>query len=276
MTSKASFSAFILIVVLGLFSACKKDNNDTQEPIEPDAPVVTEQIPPIDEYMPERLLHLFDSLNVLHRGDNPPTITGDFMTESMNILFVNKIPGSPFLISPSTLQNPYYYEFRNQENDMLGLSFKSPIGNPQNESFFYLEKSDTDSTYLRIKDSTAYFTNDPIAPSYFRSSKFKAEDFKHAYIIGNGDYFTLYFYELRDIASGYLPLNAILISGKMSTDTEGNPTIENFWCGLETMKYYTEGATLNLIIQSGHLPTPGDIFIMQSTNSLVQGSYNYK
>ena len=276
MKSKTTYSAFILIVVLGLFSACKKDNNDTQEPIEPDTPVVTEQTPPIDEYMPERLLHLFDSLNVLHRGDNPPTITGDFMTESMNILFVNKIPGSPFLISPSTLQNPYYYEFRNQENDMLGLSFKSPIGNPQNESFYYLEKSDTDSTYLRIKDSTAYFTNDPIAPSYFRSSKFKAEDFKHAYIIGNGDYFTLYFYEIRDISSGYLPLNAILISGKMSTDTEGNPTIENFWCGLETMKYYTEGATLNLIIQYGHIPTPGDIFIMQSTNALVQGSYNYK
>lgn len=275
MTSKASFSAFILIVVLGLFSACKKDNNDTQEPIEPDAPVVTEQIPPIDEYMPERLLHLFDSLNVLHHGDNPPTITGDFMTESMRILFVNKIPGSPFLASPSTLQNPYYYEFRNQENDMLGLSFKSPKGDPQ-EQFFFMEKSDTDSTYLRIKDSTAYFTDDPIAPSYFRSSRFKAEDFKHAYIIGNGDYFTLYFYELRDIASGYLPLNAILISGKISKDTEGNPTIENFWCGLETMKYYTEGATLNLIIQYGHIPTPGDIFIMQSTTSLVQGSYNYK
>lgn len=274
MTSKASFSAFILIVVLGLFSACKKDNNN-QEPIEPDTPVVTEQIPPIDEYMPERLLHLFDSLNVLYRGDNPSTITGDFMTESMNLLLIDKVPESPNNITLGPMMGNYYYEMREQENDRLSVSFKKPIGSPESLSYF-LEKSDTDSTYFRIKDNTAYFTNDPIAPSYFRSSKFKAENFKHAYIIGNGDYFTLYFYEIRDISSGYLPLNAILISGKMSTDTEGNPTIENFWCGLETMKYYTESSVLNLLIQYGHLPTPGDIFIMQSTNALVQGSYNYK
>ena len=273
MTSKASFFSFILIFVFGLFSACQKDNSNAQEPIEPDTPVVTEQAPPIDEYMPERLLHLFDSLNVLHRGDNPPTITGDFMTESMNILLVNKIPGSNYMALPGPIQSPYYYEFefKNQENDHLGLSFKSPKGEPQ-EQFFFLEKSDTDNTYLRIKDSTAYFTNDPIAPSYFRSNKFTAEDFKHAYIIGNGDYFTLYYYEIRDISGGYLPLNAILISGKLSTDVEGNPIIENFWCGVETMKYFTEGASLNLIIQYGPLPTPGDIIIMQSPNTLVQGS----
>lgn len=275
MTSKVSFSAFILIVVLGLFSACKKDNNDNQDPIEPDIPIVTKQIPPIDEYIPERLLHLFDSLNVLHRGDNPPTIMGDFMTESMNILLVNKIPGSPYIGGSGQIQSPYYYEFKNQENDMLGLSFKNPIGDPQSQ-FYFLEKSDTDSTYLRIKDNTALFTNDPIAPPYFRSSKFSAEDFKHAYIVGNDDYFTLYFYEIRDISGGYLPLNAILISGKMSTDTEGNPIIENFWCGLETMKYYNEGTSLNLFIQYGYIPTPGDIIIMQSPNTIVQGSYNYK
>lgn len=276
MTCKASFSAFILIVVLGLFSACKKDNNDNQEPIEPDTPVVTEQIPPIDEYMPERLLHLFDSLSVLHRGDNPPTITGDFMTESMNLLLVNKIPGSPYIAVPDPLQYPYYYEFKNQENDMLELSFNCPIGDPQDQFSYFLEKSDTESTYLRIKDSTAYFTNDPIAPSYFRSSKFTAEDFKHAYIIGNGDYFTLYYYEIRDTKGDFLPLNAILISGKMSTDTEGNPIIENFWCGYETMKYYKESVSLNLIIQHGLLPTPGDIIVIQCPNALVQGSYNHK
>ena len=276
MTSKASFSAFILIVVLGLFSACQKDNNGNQEPIEPDTPIVTEQIPPIDEYMPERLLHLFDSLSVLYRDDNPPTITGDFMTESMNILLVNKITGSPYMGMPGQIQRAHYYEFKNQENDILGITFKIPIGDPQNQFSYFMEKSDTDSTYLRIKDNTAYFTNDPIAPPYFRSSKFTAEDFKHAYIIGNGDYFTLYFYEIRDISNGSLPLNAVLISGKMSTDAEGNPIIEDFWCGIETMRYYAESESLNLIIQYGYIPTPGDIIIMQSSNTLVQGSYNHK
>lgn len=276
MTRKTSFFAIILIIVIGSFSACQKDNNNAQEPIGPHPPVVTEQIPPIDEYMPERLLHLFDSLSVLHRGDNPPTITGDFMTESMNILLVNKIPGSPYIARPAPIQRPYYYEFKNQENDILELSFKSFVGDPQDQFSFSLEKSDTHSTYLRIKDSTAYFTNDLIAPSYFRSNKFTAEDFKHAYIIGNGDYFTLYYYEIRDTSGDFLPLNAILISGKMSTDTEGNPIIENFWCGLETMKYFTESVSLNLIIQHGILPTPGDIIIMQSPNTLVQGNNNYK
>ena len=275
MTSKASFSAFILIVVLGLFSACKKDNNGTQDPIEPDTPVVTEQIPPIDEYMPERLLQLFDSLNVLHRGDTPPTINGSFMTELMNISIIDKVPESNYMGSPTTLPFPHYYEFYEQSDAYYHLKHIKPTGTP-GEPGFFIEQLDTDSTYSRIKDNTALFANDPIAPPYFKSSNFTAEDFKHAYIIGNGDYFTLYFYEIRDISSGYLPLNAILISGKMSKNTDGNPTIENFWCGIEAMKYYTESTALNLLIQYGHLPTPGDIIVMQSPNTLIQGSYNQK
>ena len=276
MTSKASFSAFILVVILGLFSACKKDNNSNQEPIEPDTPAVSNQIPPIDEYMPERLLNLFDSLNVLYRGDNPPTITGDFMAESMNCLIVNKVPESHWVMAPSMLPSTYYYEFKDQEDDRIRVTIKSPQGDPQDQFSFYLEKSDTDSTYFRIKDNTALFTNDPIAPSYFRSSRFSAEDFKHAYIIGNGDCFTLYLYEIRDTSGGNLPLNAVLISGKMSTDAEGNPIIEDYWYGIETMKYYSESEILNMIIQYGYVPTPGDIIVMQCPNTLVQGSYNYK
>jgi len=277
MTNKTTIYAFILILIMGMLSSCKKVNNDNnnEEPITPDTPVITFQIPPIDEYMPERLLQLFDSLNVLHRGDTPPTIAGNFTTESLNCLIVDKVAGSPYIASPGAIIGPYYFEMREQGNDTLGIAFKKTIGSPE-DPFFFLEKSDTDSTYYRIKDNTALFTDDPIAPPYFKSSKFTAEDFRHAYVIGNDNYFTLYFYEIRDISNNALPLNAILISGKMAKDTEGNPIIEDFWCGCETMKYYNDSESLNLIIQFGMLPTPGDIFIMQSPNTLLQGIYNYK
>lgn len=273
MTNKTIISAFLLIVVLGLFSACKKDNNGNQEPTEPDTPIVTNQIPPIDEYMPERLLQLFDSLNVLHRGDTPPTITGDFMADTMNRLIVNKVPESHWITVPGMIPLTYYYELKDQENNRIRVTFKKPNGNPQEQYSYFMEKSDTDSTYIRIKDNTALFTNDPIAPPYFRSSTFSAEDFRHAYIIGNGDCFTLYYYEIRDISNGSLPLNAVLISGKMSTDAEGNPIIEDFWYGIETMKYYSESSAINTLIQLGYMPHPGDILIMQSPDSLSQGSY---
>lgn len=267
MTQKTFIPAFILILSIVLLSSCKKDN----QPLTPDTPVSTCQIPSIDEYMPERLLHLFDSLNVLHHGDEPPTITGNFMSESINLLIVDKVPESNYILSPGPILSPYYFEFKEQENNTLHLTFKCPHGTPG--EVFFLEQSYTDSTYFIVKDNIALFTNDPIAPPYFKSSIFTPEDFKHAYIMGNGNYFTLYFYEIRDITSQSLPLNAVIISGKISTDEEGKTIIEDFWRGTETMMYYNEGSTTNLLIQHGSIPTPGDIVISKSPNALVEGCY---
>ena len=267
MTQKTFIPTFIMILSFVLLSSCKKEN----QPSTPDTPVSTYQIPSIDEYMPERLLHLFDSLNVLHRGDEPPTINGNFMSESMNLLIVDKVPESNYILSPSTIPTPCYYEFKEQENNTLRLTFKSPHGTPG--EIFFLEQSDTDSTYFIVKDNIALFSNDPIAPPYFKSSKFTPEDFRHAYIIGNGSYFTLYFYEIRGTTSRSLPLNAVIISGKISTDEEGKTIIEDFWRGTETMKYYNAGSTINLLIQYGSIPTPGDIVISKSPNALVEGCY---
>ena len=253
-------------------SSCKKDS-DNETPIIPDEPSPAYSIPPIDEYIPQRLIHLFDSIGVLHRGNQPPTIAGNFMTESMNMLIINKVPESNYMGAPAPIPTPYYYEFKDQEIDTLHVTFKKPIGTP-GEYDYSIEKSDTDSTYLRIKDNAELFTNDPIAPPYFKSDKFKAKDFRRAYIMGSGDYFTVYYYEIRDISNGALPLNAILISGKMSTDIEGNPIIENFWCGIETMKYANESPNINQIIQLGFMPYPGDIQILNCQNNLIPGSYN--
>lgn len=275
MTRKLSILPLVLVLFIG-FMGCKKENNNNtgnEEPITPQPPVVTYEIPPIDEYIPQRLIHLFDSIGVLHRGDQPPTITGNFMTESMNMLIINKVPESNYMGALAPIPTPYYYEFKDQKIDTLHITFKKPIGTP-GEYDYSIEKSDTDSTYLRIKENTELFTNDPIAPPYFKSDKFKAEDFRRAYIMGSGDYFTAYFYELRDISSRALPLNAILISGKMATDTEGNPVIEDFWVGTETMTYINDDPAINQIIQLGFLPHPGDIYVIASPNSLTPGSFN--
>ena len=260
----------ILAFIIGLFSSCQKENNGNEGT---DTPVVAEQIPSIDEYMPERLLHLFDSLNVLHRGDTPPTIEGNFVAESLYRLIIDKVPESPYIILHGSELAPYYFEFDEVENSKIKVTLKSPIGEPQSIGY-YCTYSNSDSTYYRIKDNIAHFTDDPIAPSYFKSSRFKADDFRHAYVIGKGDYFTLYYYEIRENYHNYLPLIAVIVSGKMSVDSEGNPIIEDFWYGVETMKYYAEDQIVNTLIQYGYCPMPGDIIIHNSTSPIVSGSYN--
>jgi len=266
MKQKTIITTFILILSIGLLASCKKENH----PSTPDPPVSTYQIPPIDEYMPERLLHLFDSLNVLHRGDEPPIINGNFMAESMYLCIVDKVPESSYMMLPGPMNSNHYYEFKEQKDGLLGVAFKCPIGIPGENGF--LEQFDTDSSYFIIKDSLTLFTNDPIAPAYFKSNKFIPEDLSHAYIIGNGRYFTLYFYEIHDTSQS-LPLNAVVISGKTSTNEEGKTIIEDFWWGIETMKYYNGGIVTNMLIQHGNIPTPGDIIIRQSPDALVEGCY---
>ena len=268
MTKRTIISTFILIFFVGLLDSCDKDNH----PSAPDTPASTFEIPTIDEYIPERLLHLFDSLNVLHRGDKPPMINGNFVAETMYRYIVDRVPESHYMASLGvTNPSPYYYEFKKQNDGLLGVTFKCP--KETSEETIFLEQSDTDSTYFIVKDSVALFTNDPIAPPYFKSGKFTPEVFRYAYIMGNGNYFTLYFYEIRDITNHSLPLNAVVISGKISTNAEGKTIIEDFWWGFETMKYYKEGTTLNAMIHFGYIPTPGDIVISNSTNALVEGSY---
>lgn len=269
MTKRTIITTSILILFLGFLSSCKKENH----PSTPDTPSVsTFEIPTIDEYIPERLVHLFDSLNVLHRGDEPSMINGNFMAESMYRCIVDKVPESPYMATIGPMISDFYYEFKEQKDGLLGVTFKCPHGTP-GEIGYSLEKSDTDSTYFIVKDSVALFTNDPIAPPFFKSSKFTPEVFRHAYIMGNGNCFTLYFYEIRDITNHSLPLNAVIISGKKSTNAEGKPVIEDFWWGMETMKYFNESPTINLLIQYGHMPTPGDIGISKSPEALVEGSY---
>ena len=286
MKKKASIFTFILILFIGAFGSCQKEdnngntnnnddnnnnNNNTENPVEPDPPIEIYQIPPIDEYMPERLLNIVDSLHILHRGDEPPTVMGHFKAESMSIFLVNTVAESQYmgLESGSLLLDPRFFEFDGQGNDTLKIAFKCPYLVTTDYSF--MERSDTDSTYFRIKDNLEHFIDDPIAPPYFKSSKFTTEDFRHAYIIGHDEWFTIYYYEIRNVINAAFvmnshPMNAVLISGKMGTDADGNPVIDEFWYGMETMVYY--GTNVNL----SHSPNSGDLIIMQCPSALVLGS----
>ena len=275
MIRRTTFTTLVFILILGVIASCKKDNYSNQPvPDNPDTPVVFYQIPPINEYIPERLFYLFDSLNLLHYGDEPPTVMGDFMADSMSIFIVNTVSESQYsgLMSGVILPEPRYFEFKNQRIDTLSLIYKSPyVVNTPEAPFYLMERSDTDSTYFRVKSNVEHFINAPVTPTYFKSGRFTAEDFKHAYIIGNGEYFTIYYYEIRYNKTNMpvvnpLPMNAIIISGKMSTDSEGNIIIEDFWYGMETMVYYSQN--VNLLFS----PNPGDIIIMKSPNTIVQGS----
>ena len=273
MTQKAFIFSLILILFTSLLGSCKKENNgNNEEPSTPDTPAISYQTPPIDKYMPERLLHVFDSLNLLHRGDEPPTVVGDYVAESMIIHLVDIGSDSQYNVPGGSINiEPRYFEFKNQGIDSLNVTFKCPY--TVTTGLYFMEQSNMDSTYFRIKSDIEQFINSPFVPSYFISNQFTAENLRHAYIIGNDEWFTIYFYEVRYISGNFyiynsLPLNAILISGKTAIDVNGNKVIEDFWYGMETLTYYSGN------VNYGSSPNPGDIIIMQSPNTVIQGSYD--
>ena len=132
------------------------------------------------------------------------------------------------------------------------------------------------------------FTNDSIAPSYFTNGYHTKEDFHTIYIMGTDPYFTAYFYEIRDISSKTQPLNAVIISGKIdeeisvvtdtvthTSDTIVTPVIKDMRWGIETMKYYKEGSTLDQLLHFGYLPNPGDALVIRNTTNVHHGEFNY-
>lgn len=97
--------------------------------------------------------------------------------------------------------------------------------------------------------------------------------------MGTDPYFTVFYYEVRDIKSKGDPMNAVIFSGKMdkeirvvvdsvshTTDTIVKPVIKNLKWGMQTMMYCQESASINQIIRLGFLPTPGDIIMLRNNS----------
>lgn len=277
---KHLFRTLVFICGLALFSSCMKDDPKNNETVY----YAYQQIPNINEFMPQTLLNAFS--NYLYYGDEPPKIEGSFVVDNIWITDAILSPGSPWMAPITSIPTPQYFEFYEQHKGIAKLNFKYPKGTPSDYTYF-VERSDPDSTYAVVTADPEFFINDTIAPSYFKNGNYKKEDFNTVYIMGHDPYFTVYYYEIRDIKSKAQPLNAVIFSGRMDkeitvvndtvnqvTDTVVKPFIKDLkWC-IETMKYYKEGTSISQIISLGFLPSKGDAMILKNEGVVHTGEFH--
>lgn len=258
---------FVFLAGIALFNSCLKNDPENNSAVY----YGYQQIPNINEYMPMSLLKAMGDENLLHYGDEPPKIEGCYLADSVYRFAVIKVPNSPWVINTTYTPQIIYYEFSQQHKGIAKMRYLEPHENSVDES------SDSDSTYYYISNDEQRFINNSIAPAYFRSSQYSVEDFRHVYIIGNAPYFTAYYYEIRDNRNHFLPLNAVIISGRVdeeitvltdpvshTTDTIEIPVIKDLAWGVETMVYFKESQMLNNLIHMGNQPTPGDLYLSKN------------
>lgn len=242
-----------------------------------------QQIPNINEFMPQRLLYAMGNEH-LYFGDEPPKIEGAFVAEDVWVTDVQRVPSSTWMQpANNSIPNPQYFEFFEQHKGIAKMRFKSPKGEIGQYDYF-LEQSSTDMTDSIMSSNTDFFVNDSIAPIYFKSGKLESRDFNTVYIMGEDPYFTAFYYEVRDIKSKGEPINAVILSGRLdketfvendtvnhTTNTVVKPVIKDLRWGLQTMKYCQESNSINQIIHFGFLPTPGDLMVIHNTTDAHSG-----
>ena len=275
----------LFLAGMALFTSCLKDDPKNNATVY----YGYQQIPNINEFMPQRLLEAFGN-EYLNYGDEPPKIEGSY--EALALDLYKKVLGesSAYMIELGPLSYKAYFKITEQHKGIAKLEFKAPHGDPEHPEYggYFCEYSSNDTTYHLIKNNIGHFTNDTIAPVYFKNGFHRNEDFQTIYIMGTDPYFTAYFYEIRKISSGTQPLNAVIISGKMDkeniivfdsltqkNDTIVSPIIKDLRWGIETMKYYKEGPTLEQLLRFGYLPNSGDALIIRSTQDVRHGEFNY-
>ena len=246
-----------------------------------------QKIPNINEFMPQRLLQVMDSLGCLHYGNEPPKLEGSYKASDLRLIVVKKGPNSHWMMAPTPQLGNQFLKLEEQHIGIAKTQFWNEKGIPNIPQTHYVETSSTDSTFYYVIANPEHFINDSLAPIYFQNNEFNKEDFNTVYIIGNNPYFTIFYYEVRHIfTTNFQPLNAIIISGRMdtetvitndtvnhTTDTILQPIIRDYVMGIETMKYYKEGVSLNMILQAGGLATPGDVQIIRNDGIVVHGEF---
>lgn len=282
---KHLFKLVLFLAGMTMFTSCLKDAPESNETVF----YGYQQIPNINEFMPQRLLEAFGN-EYLYYGDEPPKIEGSFEANSLDLY--KKVIGehSAYMIELGPLAYTAYFNFTEQHMKVAKVEFKAPHGDPEHPEYggYFCEYSSNDTTYHLIKSNIGRFANDTIAPSYFKNKQYSNADFQTVYIMGNDPYFTAYFYEIRRISSMTQPLNAVIISGRMdkettvvtdtvnhTIDTIVTPVIKDLRWGIETMKYYKEGPTLEQLLRFGYLPNSGDALIIHNTQDVHIGEFNY-
>lgn len=282
MMKKHLIRTLVFCCGLALLSSCMKDDPINNETVY----YGYQEIPNINEFMPQTLLLAFG--NNIHFGDEPPKIEGTFVADDIAITDVFPVPGSPWLNTPTPIPPPQsqYFEIYDQHKGIAKMNFKYPKGNP-GEYTYFVESSYPDTTFAIVTAEPESFINDTIAPFYFQEGKYQAENFNTVYVIGDDPYFTVFYYEIRDIKSKAQPLNAVIISGMMDkeisvvtdtvnnvTDTIVKPVIRDFKWAIETMKYYKESNSISQIISLGFLPSKGDAMILKNNGVVHTGEFH--
>lgn len=244
-----------------------------------------QKIPNINEFMPQRLLQVMDSLHCLHYGNEPPKMEGSYKASDLRLIVVKKGPYSHWMMAPTPQLGNQFVKLYEQHIGIAKMQFWNEKGIPNIPQTHYVETSSTDSTFYYVTANPEHFINDSLAPYYFQNYDYNKEDFNTVYIMGDSPYFTIFYYEIRHIfTTNFQPLNAVIISGKMDSetvivndtvnhksDTIVQPVIKDYVMGIETMKYYKEGTSLNMILQAGGLATPGDVMIIRNDGVAVHG-----
>lgn len=273
--------ALVLFFGLTMLSSCLKDNPKENATVF----YGHQQIPNINEFMPQSLLEALGNQN-LYFGDEPPKLEGCYIADSIVATRIIRIPGSHWIQTEGPIQGIKQLKFSEQHFGIAKLRYDFFNYSPQLNGIIQIEASDTDTTYLLMKDYVDQFVADSLTPVYF-DNEFSTDVFNTVYIMGQDPYFTIFYYEIR-LPSQFRPLYANIISGKVDkesiietdtvsglTDTIVRPVIKDLKWGIETMKYFEGGHILDLILNQEHQtpPKPGDILILKNAKDIHIGEY---
>lgn len=281
---KHFLSTTIVLFSLMLLSSCLKDDPAHNETVY----YGYQQIPNINEYMPQRLLEAFGDSH-LYYGDEPPKIEGKYVINGFNCE-LNVIIDTLWRPRTGLLPVTDYYDIFEQHKGIATYNFNRPYyADPQMTQLLFIENSSIDSTcqFIAHGDRFQQFLDDSIAPSYFKNGNASRHDFENIYIMGNDPYFTAYFYEIRHISSKTEPLLAVIISGKVAkeytvetdtvnnvTDTISNTVLKDLRIGFQSMMYYNkENILYPSLIANGSLPLPGNVWILKSLQDVHHGEF---
>lgn len=237
---------------------------------------ITQEIPNINEFMPDTLLYHMNRMGALHFGTEPPRIEGQFLADSIFAAKTIFIPGSPYhsIVEGSRILGDYHFKLYDQIWSVLKCDFTRPY--VLTPTAYYNECATDDSTHNSLNDHLDIFKALEKTPPYFKTDDFDANEFGNTYLIGTSPYFTIFFYQvLRNEYPVVLPIGispndfhlilANIISGKLRKDAEGETYIDEFTWGRQCLGYLRSGNTLEQAILNGYQPCRGDAWIC--TNS---------
>lgn len=281
------FFTFFTIALATCFSSCLKDETTSSTVI-----YGSQQIPNINKFMPSHLIEMMGSSRI-HYGDEPPRFSGHYQFDSLvyrQVRYENEaLSQHPY--NANNIAGDFGFYFTDQVKCILSTRYVNvnPIINPIDGSVYsqFTAMSNPDSTYHYFKNSFKPIATSPDKPIYFEGDIYEKDDFSHAFIIGSGNYFTIYYYDVTIQTyddnwpysrNDFHRVTANIISGKLTKyseivpnandstvmDTVSRYRIDNFCWGKEDMGYFNEGTAIQLLIESGGQPTPGDVAILDN------------